>query len=263
MRKRIPKWLEAARTSGWQRAPGERPDWIVRALARAGVLPLAQAQAAVRAGRVSIEGRSIREPLSLLRPGDEVRLDGKPVDLTARTLVLAYHKPKGAVVARVDPEGRLTVFDLLMPLLPAELASYGWHAVGRLDRDTTGLLFFTNDERFVAFATQPKTHLPKRYYAQVQGTPTDAQLEPLRRGVELHDGPSRPAQARVRDEGMVELVITEGRNHQVKRMLGAVGLPVRALHREAIGELELDVAEGQWRMLSEAEVRVRLGYHRP
>jgi 23S rRNA pseudouridine2605 synthase/16S rRNA pseudouridine516 synthase len=260
-RRRIPKWLEAARTSGWQRAPGERPDWIARALARAGVLPLPQAEAAVRAGRVSIEGRSVREPLSLVRPGDAVRLDGKPVELTAKTLVLAYHKPKGAIVARSDPEGKLTVFDLLLPLLTAELARYGWHAVGRLDRDTTGLLLLTNDERFVAFATQPQTHLPKRYCAQVRGTPTEAQLEPLRQGVELHDGPARPARARVRDERFVELVITEGRNHQVKRMLGAVGLPVTALHREAIGDLELDVAEGQWRMLSPAEVRERLGFH--
>jgi pseudouridine synthase len=259
-RRRTPRSLQAARAGGWTQAAGGRPDWVARALARAGVLAPAQAEQAVRAGRVTIGGRRVREPLSLVQPGEEVRIDGRPVDLCARSLVLAFHKPKDAVVARSDPQGMRTVFDLLLPRLPPELARYGWHAVGRLDRDTTGLLLFTNDERFVAYATKPETHLPKRYLAQVGAAPEDPKLEPLRQGVDLHDGPARPARARVRGERAVELTLTEGRNHQVKRMLGAIGLPVTALHREAIGELELDVPEGAFRLLSQDEVRAKLGF---
>jgi pseudouridine synthase len=259
-RKRIPQWLQAARTGGWTRAAGERPDWVARALARAGVLAPAQAEQAVRAGRVTVGGRRVREPLSLVQPGEGVCLDGRPVDLCARSLVLAFHKPKGVVVARSDPGGMRTVFEVLLPRLPPDLARYGWHAVGRLDRDTTGLLLFTNDERFVAHATKPEVHLPKRYLAQVGAAPKDSKLERLRRGIDLHDGPARPAKARVRGERVVELTLTEGRNHQVKRMLGAVGLPVTALHREAIGDLELDVSESAWRLLSEDEVRAKLEF---
>lgn len=259
-RRPTPQWLEAARAGGWTRTPGERPDWIARSLARAGVLAPGDAEAAVRAGRVTVGGHLVREPLTLVGPRDEVRLDGRAVELSRRTLVLAFHKPKDAVVARTDPRGMRTVFDVLLPQLPPDLARFGWHAVGRLDRDTTGLLLFTNDERLLSHATRPEAHLPKRYLAQVQGSPDDAKLEPLRRGIDLHDGPARPARARVRGERGVELTLTEGRNHQVKRMLGAVGLPVTALHREAVGELELDVPEGAWRLLSQDEVRLKLGF---
>lgn len=259
-RRRTPKWLQAARTSDAGFRSGEKPDWIARALSRAGVLPPDQAAAAVRAGRVTVGGRVVREPLTMLRPGDEVWLDGRAVDLAAHTRVLLFHKPAGVVTSTVDPEGGGTVFARLSAALPPPLRGYGWHAVGRLDRNTTGLLLFTNDERFVAYATRPETHLPKRYVATVQGRADDVRLEPLRRGVVLDDGPTRPARAVVRAPDVVELTLTEGRNHQVKRMLAAVGLPVRALHREAVGDLVLDVAEGAVRELSAEEIRGRLGW---
>lgn len=259
-RRRTPKWLQAARASDAGFRTGEKVDWIARALARAGVLPPDPAQAAVRAGRVSINDRVVREPLTVLRAGDEVRLDGRRVDLQARTRVLVFHKPSGVVTSTVDSEGHGTVFERLDAALPPALRGYGWHAVGRLDRNTTGLLLFTNDERFVAHATRPESHVPKRYVATVQGRADDAKLEPLRRGVVLDDGPARPAIAALRAPDVVELTITEGRNHQVKRMLAAVGLPVRALHREAVGDLVLDVAEGAVRELSTAEIRDCLGW---
>lgn len=260
-RKRETKWLKAVRAAGPKGSlPVEKPDWIGRALPRAGILTPEEAEAAIRAGRVSLSGRVVREPLSLLRPTDEVRLDGRKVSLEAPTLVLAFHKPAGCVVSTVDQSGHPTVFDLFRGSLTPDLARYGWHAVGRLDRDTTGLLLFTNDERLVGHATQPATHLPKRYVAQVQGNPDEARLEPLRQGLILDDGPARPAKARVREPGVVELTLTEGRFHQVKRMLGAIGLPVRKLAREAIGTIELGVPEGQWRKLSEEEVAEGLGF---
>jgi len=260
-RKRETKWLKAVRAAGPKgHLPVEKPDWIGRALPRAGVLPPEAAEAAIRAGRVSLSGRVVREPLSMVRPDDDVRLDGRRVSMAFPTIVLAWHKPAGCVVSTVDDSGKPTVFDLLRASLTPDLARYGWHAVGRLDKDTTGLLLFTNDERLVGHATQPATHLPKRYLAHVHGKLDDARLEPIRKGLELDDGAARPAQAVIRGPGAVELTLTEGRFHQVKRMLGAVGLPVRKLAREAIGSVELGVPEGQWRRLSDAEVADGLGF---
>ncbi len=258
-RRRPPKWLEVARGNPSASRQVARTDWLARALARAGVMPQAHAEAAIREGRVRLSGRVTREPLTLVKPDDRVEVDGRPVSLVAPTIVLAFHKPPGTVVSKRDPEGRQTVFDLLLASLPEDLRGYGWHAVGRLDRDTTGLLLFTNDERFVAFATLPKTHLPKRYVAEVGADVDEAKLAPLTRGVELRDGATRPAQVRIRAPRAVEITLTEGRHHQVKRMLGAVKLPVTKLHRESIGSVVVDVPEGAWRKLSDEEVRA-LGY---
>ena len=175
--------------------------------------------------------------------------------------MLTFHKPAGVVTHGSDPEGIGTVFDALRAALPPELQSFGWHAVGRLDRDTTGLLLFTNDEQFVAHATAPATHLPKRYVATVGVKVSDAKLEPLRRGVKLDGGVlTLPAVAKPRGDDAVELVLTEGKFHQVKRMLNVVGLPTLQLHREAVGQLVLDVPVGACRVLSNGEVSALLGY---
>lgn len=253
-----PKWLAAARQSGAAR--DDASDWVARALSRAGVMPLREAEVAVKAGRVHVAGRLVREPFALVRPGDEVRVDGRTVSVATTTRCLMFHKPAGVVTAADDPEGLGTVFDRLQAVLPPELRRYGWHAIGRLDRDTTGLLLFTNDEKLVAHATLPDKHLEKRYVARVQGTATEEKLSPLREGITLDDGPTRPARAQVLEDGRVELILTEGRRHQVKRMLGAVGLPVRQLHRAAVGTLALDVAEGAFRELGPDEIRHGLGY---
>ncbi len=229
-------------------------------LARAGVMPLAAAESAIRDGRVRVGTRVVRQPLAMVRPGEPVFVDGQPVDTVPVTRCLMFHKPAGVVTSTRDDDAQGTVFQRLYAVMPFELQRFTWHAVGRLDRDTTGLLLFTNDERLVAHATSPDTHLDRRYLAEVQGTATEEKLEPLRRGVTLEDGPARPARARVLDDGRVELTITEGRFHQVKLMLAHVGLPVRQLHRDALGTLELDVAEGQYRELAPEELEARLGF---
>lgn len=255
--KRPPKWLEAAR----QRDDGGAGDWVARALSRAGVFPFGEAEAAVQAGRVTVDGRRVTQPLAPVTPTSRVEVDGQRVDVTPTTRVVMFHKPAGLVTAGHDAEGQGTVFEALARALPPALARYGWHAVGRLDRDTTGLLLFTNDERFVAHATRPEAHLPKRYVARVGSAVTDAQLARLREGVEVEAGvTSRPAQARAREKDVVELTLTEGRYHQVKRMLNAVGLPTLALHREAVGALVLDVPVGAFREVTADEVRSALGY---
>jgi pseudouridine synthase len=237
-----------------------KPDWLSRALARAGALPLADAEEAIQAGRVSINGRVTRQPLAPLPPGAVVKLDGLPVQLSPETRVLAFHKPAELLTSTRSQHGVPTVFEVLLPQLPRELAGFSWHAAGRLDRDTTGLLLFTNDEKLVAHITSPETHLTKRYVAKVQGSADEAKLAPLRRGVELEDGPARPASVVLRDAHTVELTVTEGRHHQVKRMLGAVGLPVKALHREAVGGVQLDLPEGGFRLLTAEEIHEGLQY---
>lgn len=237
-----------------------KPDWLSRALARAGVFPLPEAEEAIRAGRVTINGRVVSQPLAPVPEGAVIRVNGAEVQREAETRVLAFHKPADLLTSTVSQHRTGTVYEVLLPQLPDELSRYTWHAIGRLDRGTTGLLLFTNDEKLVAHATSPETHLPKRYVATVQGTADEEKVEPLRKGVMLEDGPTRPAEVKLRDEHTVEVIVTEGRHHQVKRMLGAVGLPVRALHREAVGGVELDVSEGTFRLLTPEEISQGLLY---
>ena len=235
-------------------------DWIGRALPRAGVLPPDEAERAIRDGRITIEGRVVTQPMTLLPPGAAVRLDGHRIDVTFRTLALMFHKPTGCLTSTRMQRLVPTVFDLLLPTLTPELSAFHWHAVGRLDRDTTGLLLFTNDERLVGYVTDPASRIPKRYVARVQGGAAEEKVEPLRRGIQLEDGPTRPARVQVLDPKTVEVELTEGRHHQVKRLLGAVGLPVNALHRVAVGGLELDVDLGAWRELTREELVQALGF---
>ena len=262
-RVKTPRWLEAARRRQAPVPEGGRAEWLARALGRAGVLPRVEAEQAIREGRVELEGRVERDPFAPVGTERQVRVDGHPRALETRTRVLLFHKPAGLVVHGSDPEGLGTVFERLRAVLPPALLGYEWLAVGRLDRDTTGLLLFSNDERLVAHATAPRTHVPKRYVAGVAGAPPEAALQRLREGLVLEDGPTRPAGARLLSPDRVELVLTEGRHHQVKRMLAAVGHPVLTLHREAVGGVVLDVPEGAWRELTETEVSQGLGFPSP
>jgi pseudouridine synthase len=239
----------------------EKPDWLSRTLARLGAMPQEEAEAAIKAGRVSLNGRVVTTPLTPVPPDAVLKVDGLPVRKEAPTHVLAFHKPAGVLSSTARQHRTGTVFEVLLPQLPLELGRFTWHAVGRLDVDTTGLLLFTNDDKLVAHVTSPQTLLPKRYVATVFSVADDARVEPLRQGMTLDDGPARPAGVRVRDEHTVEVTLTEGRHHQVKRMLGAVGLPTRALHREAVGDITLgDLPEGAFRLLTDDEVRQKLRY---
>jgi len=237
-----------------------KPDWLARAIARAGVLPQEDAQTAIAAGRVTVNGRVVKQHLAPVPPGATVRVDGTPLPTEAPTRVLAFHKPAELLTSTVGQHRVGTVYEVLLPQLPSDLGRFTWHAVGRLDRGTTGLLLFTNDEKLLAHVTSPETRLPKRYVATVFSEADEEKVAPLRQGMKLEEETLRPAQVRLRDAHTVEVTVTEGRNHQVKRMLGAVGLPVRALHREAVGGVGLDVAEGTFRLLTDAEVADGLGY---
>jgi pseudouridine synthase len=184
---------------------------------------------------------------------DKVTLDGEPLRPSEKVCLLLY-KPKGYITTYDDPEKRPTVYDLIKDagqfLIP----------VGRLDLDTSGLLLMTNDTQLAERLTNPEYKVSKTYLIKATGLLTDEQLDQLRAGVELDDGPTRPAEVkRVRDGNkrtFLEITITEGRNRQVRRMLEAVGSKVSKLVRVRIGTLEIGSLEvGKYRMLSKDEVQ--------
>ncbi len=244
------------------------PLSLARALSKFGVCSRAEAERWIAAGRVAVDGHVVRAHQRRIDPlRHQVEVDGQPVGDLRRHLVIALHKPEGYVTTRTDPGGRPTVYDLL------EGVPQWVFPVGRLDRDSTGLLILTNDHRLGQDLTDPGRHLPKTYHVRVRGVPSAEALRVLREGVTLEDGTRcRPAEVRPlgagRGEGAgswLEITITEGRNRQVRRMCAMVGHDVERLARVPIGELELgDLAAGAWRTLEPGEVeRLRAGGVRP
>ncbi len=172
--------------------------------------------------------------------------------------MIALHKPVGFVTTRVDPAGRATVYDAL-----GDLGRWVF-PVGRLDRDTSGLLILTNDHRLGERLTSPEHQVPKTYHVRVAGIPEREALRALREGLPLEDGVlTRPARVRVlgsvRGSTWLEIVLKEGKNRQVRRMCALVGHEVQQLVRVAIGRLTLeDLAVGEWRELEPEDI-ARLG----
>jgi 23S rRNA pseudouridine2605 synthase len=214
-------------------------------LARAGVASRRKADDLIKAGRVTVNGAP-GQLNTFVGARDRVEVDGQPVEKQRLAYVL-LHKPTGVVTTASDPHGRRTVVDLLD--VPERVVP-----VGRLDADTTGVLLLTNDGELAHRLAHPRYGVEKTYVVDVEDAPSDDALTALERGVELEDG--RTAAARVRRLGRsrVELIIHEGRKHQVKRMLEAVGHPVVRLHRSAYAGLTVDGLEpGQWRELEPFE----------
>jgi 23S rRNA pseudouridine2605 synthase len=200
----------------------------------------------IKAGRVLVNG----EPGQLntfVERGDRVEVDGEEV----RPQHLAYvllHKPAGVVTTASDPQGRPTVVGLVdheVRVVP----------VGRLDVETTGALLLTNDGELAHRLAHPKYEVEKVYEAEVEGEPPDEALRRLAEGVELEDGVTAPAEVRRVGPSLIELSIHEGRNRQVRRMLEAVGHPVRRLHRSRYAGLSVaDLEPGEWRELRDEEI---------
>jgi len=203
-----------------------------------------------------VAGALERSPERWIDPRrDQVTVDRRVVGDDPPRIVIAFHKPAGLVTTRVDPGGRPTIYDAL-----GDLGAWVF-PVGRLDRDTSGLLILTNDHRLGHRLTDPEHHVPKTYHARVAGVPESGALRALREGVTLPEGTlTRPARVRplgtARDgTSWIEIVLTEGRNRQVRRMWASVGHPVRELVRVRIGGLELgDLRPGAWRRLEADEV---------
>jgi len=217
-------------------------------LARAGVASRRRADELIKAGRVTVNG----EPgwlNTIVGAHDRVAVDGRDVARQRLAYVL-LHKPAGVVTTAHDPQGRPTVVELV-PHEPRVVP------VGRLDADTTGALLLTNDGQLAHRLAHPRYGIEKTYVAEIEGDPEETALQLLRDGVELDDGPTAQARARRLGPGRVELVLHEGRKHQVKRMLAAVGHPVKRLHRSAYAGLTLDGLEpAEWRELTDLEVEL-------
>ncbi|MGH3008698.1 MAG: pseudouridine synthase [Gaiellaceae bacterium] len=215
-------------------------------LARAGVASRRSADELIKAGRVTVNGAP-GQLNTVVGAHDRVTVDGEEVARQRLAYVL-LNKPAGVVTTARDPQGRPTVVELV-PGEPRVVP------VGRLDADTTGALLLTNDGPLAHRLAHPRYGVEKTYVAEVEGDPAETALAALREGIELDDGPTAPAHARRLGPGHVELVLHEGRKHQVKRMLAAVGHPVKRLHRSAYAGLSADDLEpGEWRALTSAEV---------
>jgi 23S rRNA pseudouridine2605 synthase len=215
-------------------------------LSRAGVASRRGADELIKAGRVTVNGEP-GQLNTIVGARDRVAVDGEEVTRQRLRYVL-LHKPAGVLTTAHDPQRRPTVVELV-PDQPRVVP------VGRLDADTTGALLLTNDGDLAHRLAHPRYGVEKTYLAEVEGDPDESVLRRLREGVELDDGLTAPARARRVRPGRVELVLHEGRKHQVKRMLAAVGHPVTQLHRSAYAGLTLEGVEpGAWRELEPAEV---------
>ncbi len=228
---------------------------LQKLLARAGVGSRRACEELIRAGRVTVNGRTVRKLGAKARPGDDIRVDGEPVEIPAERIYLALNKPPGYVTTRDDPQGRPTVMDLV----PQDLRSRVF-PVGRLDHDSTGLLLLTDDGELAHRLLHPRHHVPKEYLADVEGNPSESKLRRLRSGIELEDGPTQPAEVMLvatgRGESRLRITISEGRNRQVRRMCDAIGHPMRRLKRVAIGPLRLgELSLGEVRRLRTEQVQ--------
>jgi 23S rRNA pseudouridine2605 synthase len=222
------------------------PVRVNRYLASTGLGSRRAVEEVIRAGRVTVNG-AVADLATRVEEGDDVRVDGEPVRPEAVVAVL-LNKPRGVVTTASDPQGRPTVTGLVS--VDARL-----FPVGRLDRDTTGVLILTNDGALADHLMHPRHGVAKTYRARVQGEPAEADLDRLRAGVELDDGPTAPAAVQYRGSSVVEITIHEGRNRQVRRMCAAIGHPVIHLHRTAYAGLTAERLEpGEWRELTAAEI---------
>ena len=217
-----------------------------------GVCSRSAARERIRGGAVCVDGTAVRDPARKIDPeAARVTMDGETLGREEH-LYIMLHKPAGVLTASRDAR-RPTVLDAM----PEPWKRRGLFPVGRLDRDTTGLLLLTDDGAFAHRVISPRSGVSKLYQAEVDGTPTAADVEAFAAGIELKDGTKcLPARLEILGGGRVRVEICEGKYHQVKRMLASRQLPVRTLHREKIGGLELDpeLGPGGFRMLTREEL---------
>lgn len=238
--------------------PGIR---LQKTIAAAGIASRRGAERLIVDGRVTVNGRTIRELGARADPErDDIRVDGRRVARAVRRRYLLVHKPVGYVTTRRDPQRRPTVLDLI-----PDVREYVY-PVGRLDYDSEGLLLLTNDGPLAAVLMHPRHGMPRVYEAVVRGLPTRAQLQRLAAGVVIEGRRTARVEVRLLPRGgsdrasaadaRIRLVLHEGRNRQVRRMLDAIGHPVRRLRRTGLGPLALGrLKPGQARELTPAEVR--------
>jgi 23S rRNA pseudouridine2605 synthase len=220
---------------------------LAKYLAHGGVASRRRAEKVIAAGRVTVGGEVVTDPARDVGEGDDVRVDGSPVGAEERE-VWTVNKPAGVVSTAREPGERPAVVELVD-------SAARLYPIGRLDADSTGLLLLGNDGELANRLTHPRYGVAKAYRATLARPPSERDLERLRLGVELEDGPTAPAEVDRIGEREIEVVLREGRNRQIRRMLEAVDNRVLALRRVRFGSLELgDLAEGAARRLSPDEI---------
>ncbi len=239
---------------------------LQKALAKAGVASRRASEELIEAGRVSVNGRVVTELPAWVDPErDQIEVDGAGIGGAERRVYIMLNKPRATLSTADDPDGRRTVMDLVQHPAAGRL-----YPVGRLDYDTQGLILLTNDGPLANRLTHPRYGVEKTYLATVKGRLEEADLEELEQGIFLAErkagqtvGAKRAAHVRLKvvsrdhDRTVLEMTLGEGRNRQVRRMMAAVGHPVRKLVRVRMGPLSLKgLARGQWRELSREEVRM-------
>lgn len=222
-------------------------------LAMSGVASRRKCEELIAAGHVSINGMVVTDMGVRLQGGESVEVDGKLVVLEDKKVYIAFYKPPYVVTTAADPEGRKTAMDYFKDI------GYRVYPVGRLDYETEGLLLMTNDGEWANRITHPSFNLDKEYLVKVNGIVEDAQIKALERGVMLEGKRTWPAGiSNVRRGGMItqmNVVIHEGRNRQVRRMMEALGKEVVYLERVRVGSIHLgELKPGQWRYLNEVEI---------
>ncbi len=230
-------------------APGGSGERLQKVLAAAGVASRRHIEEMIQQRRIRVNGRAARIGQRVRADVDVVEVDGAVVALRSDLVHYLLNKPAGAVSTAADPQGRPTVLDGL----PAEPRVY---PVGRLDMDSEGLLLLTNDGDLARRVMHPSVGCEKEYLAAVEGRLSAGALRALRDGVELSDGLTAPARVSSPQRGLLRITLTEGRNRQVRRMCGAVGLTVTRLVRTRIGPLrDPRLSPGEWRELTRTELR--------
>ncbi len=234
---------------------GER---IAKAIARAGLASRREAEAWIAAGRVVVNGEKITSPARNVTPDDRVVVDGKPLPVRERTRLFLFHKTRGLVTTHADPQGRPTVFDALPKHLPRLIS------IGRLDANTEGLLLLTNDGGLARTLELPATGWSRRYRVRANGTITQLRLDRLRHGIEIDGVTYGPIEARLDREQGANVWLTfsmrEGKNREVKNVLGHLGLAVNRLIRVSFGPFQLgDLPEGAVDEVRTRHLREQLG----
>lgn len=230
----------------------EQRERLQKAMAAAGVASRRASEDLIAAGRVTVNGEVAELGCKVDPTVDDVRVDGERINTDPERVYVMLNKPRGVITTVDDPEGRQTVVDLVQ--LPERL-----FPVGRLDQDTEGLLLLTNDGDLTHELLHPSRQVARTYVALVKGPVKKATVHQLRDGVELEDGLARPAEIDLLEQekgkALLQVVMTEGRKREVRRMLAAVGHPVERLARVAFGGVELgDLRQGRWRHLTQQEI---------
>jgi 23S rRNA pseudouridine2605 synthase len=223
-----------------------------KAIANSGLMSRRAAEEAIASGRVAVDGKTIGLGDRVDVTAQVLTIDGAPIPLNPDLETHLLYKPVGVISSASDPQGRTVVVDLVR-------SEHRLYPVGRLDSDSEGLILLTNDGELANRVTHPRYGITKKYVALVAGRPTAADVRRLTTGVEIDDGPARAMSARIirrsGDETMVELVLGEGRNREVRRMFEAIGYQVTRLVRTAIGPIaDQSLKAGQSRLLSIAEI---------